>query len=185
MTITGFRYGDMLDKDTFRRKDHFLFDLPIKDTGLKIYELAEAPGFNLYKQLIELGVPLDEYNGTEPGDIWTYEDEENYTWWHGITSFSVNPDHGWTGYHPGHYEKLVPALDKLYEEQDALGEWVRPSRGVMCGHGIYHATGEGIFPRGYMFPWNQDLGLAVLANSAYEIDVWSMDVPEQIEEQYA
>lgn len=186
MTITGFKYGDMLNKDEFRRKDHILFDLPIKHTGLKIYDLAQAPGFNFYKQLIErLSVPLDEYTGTEIGDVWTFEDEEAYVSYHGIVSYSVDPNGEWTGYHPYHYELLVPALDKLYEEQDSAGEWVRPARSTMLGHGTYHATGEGIFPSGYNFPWSKDMGLAVLANTTFETDVWSLDVPDRIEEQYS
>jgi hypothetical protein len=182
VTITGFKYGNMLDPDTFRRKDRFLFDLPIKHDGIKIHDLAEQTGFNFYQQLIDLGIPLDTYNGTELGDVWTYEDEESYTTWHGIVSFSADASNGYTGYHPGSYQLLVPALDKLYEEVE--GEWTRSARSVMLGHGEYHGTGLGIFRNGYDFAWNHELGMAVLANTEFEVDVWSTDVPELIAEQY-
>lgn len=184
MTIAGFKYGNMLDPDTFRRKDRFLFDLPVKHTGLKINELAETTGFNLYKQLLDLGIPLDTYEGAEIGQIWTYEDEESYTWWHGIASFSVDRDGDYTGYHPHTYAALVENLDKLMEGIEEADEWTRPVRSTMLGHGTYHADGTGLFPRGYNFPWNAELGLAVLANTTLEVDVYSVDVPDLIAQQY-
>lgn len=179
--ITGFKYGDIFDGT--RRKDRFLFDLPIKHDGLKIHELASSTGFNFYSQLIDRGIPLDTYGGTEIGDVWTYEDEENYTTWHGIVSYSVSGEaNGYTGYHPGSYQLLVPALDKLYGEVE--GEWTRSARSLMLGHGEYHSSGVGFLRGGYDFPWNHELGLAVLANTEFEVEVWSQDVPELIAEQY-
>lgn len=185
MAIKGYKTGDMLDKDTWRRKDRILFDLPIKHTGLKIHEVAEATGFNLYKQLIEdCGIPLDTYNGSEIGDIWTFEDEDNYVTFHGITAFSLSDEHnGYTGYHPDSYEHLVPALDKLYDE--VSDEWVRPARSVLLGHGEYHSSGLGVFPRsGYDYAWNAELGHGVLANTEFEVEVWSEDFPTRLAEQY-
>ena len=184
MTIAGFKVGNMLDPDTFRRKDRFLFDLPAKHTGLKIHELAETTGFNFYKQLIELGIPLDTYSGSELGDIWTYEDEETYTTWHGVVMYSLDSKVGYTGYHPHMYEAIVPALDNLYES--VSDDWVRPARSLLLGHGQYHATGEEVLPPyGYDFKWNQDMATAVLANTEFEVEIWGEDFPERIEEQYS